>query len=222
MKTSSATRLVVGLLGVLMASQVWAVGVGVRAGTTGVGGDIGFEVAPTLSARIGYSAFNLDRDIRETDIDYSGKLKLSNLSALMDWSPLGPFRLTAGLVVATNKFSLTGRPTGGSYTFNGTTYTASQVGSVSAEVKGKRSVAPYLGVGYGNVAGAGFNFYSDVGVILQGGAKADVQATCGSALTPAQCSQLQSDVAAERARLGDSVNGFKAYPVLNVGLTIGF
>ena len=36
------------------ACSVEAAGIGVRAGTTGVGVDIGWSLAPTLSARIGY------------------------------------------------------------------------------------------------------------------------------------------------------------------------
>ncbi|QNM96369.1 hypothetical protein [Chitinimonas koreensis] len=210
------------LLLATLAGGAQAAGVGVRAGTTGIGADVGFDLIPTFSGRIGYSKFDYSRDVDETDVHYEGKLKLSNISALVDWHPLGPFRLTAGVVGADNKFVLDGRPTGGTYELNGHNYTAAEIGSVKAEIKGKRRAAPYLGVGYGNVSGFGVNFYGDLGVILQGGSKARVDVTCGSAVPAAQCNQIRTDAAAEQARLQDDLKHFKAWPVLNVGLTIGF
>lgn len=199
-----------------------AAGFGVRAGTTGVGGDIGWGIAPTLNARVGYSGLNYSTDVTSTDVKYDGKLKLSNLSGLLDWSPLGPFRITAGIVGTNNKVDLNGTPSGGTFTINGTTYQASEVGNLRGTVKAGNKAAPYLGFGYGNVAGAGVNFYFDIGVMFQGSPKATLTANCGAALPAAQCTQLQNDVAAERLRLEDKLNKYKYYPVANIGITIGF
>jgi hypothetical protein len=197
-----------------------AAGIGVRAGTNGLGGDVGFDVLPTLSARIGYSGFNLSHGYDDTSVHYDGKLKLANLSGLLDWSPLGPFRATAGLVLNDNKVSLTGRPTGGSYTFNGHRYDSSTISAVSGELTSGNRFAPYLGVGYGNVSGFGVNVYTDLGVILQGSPKASVNASCKA--SAAVCSQLADDVRAEQASLASKAHGFKYYPVASIGLTIGF
>lgn len=202
--------------------QAHAFGVGARAGSTGIGADVGFSLMPTLSARVGYGWLNYSTDYEETDVSYDAKLKLSNFSVLLDWSPLGPFRVTAGLVPNDNRVELTGRPTGGSYTLNGTSYPAAAIGSLSGEIKSGNKAAPYLGIGYGNVAGAGVNFYFDLGVMFQGSPKATVSAQCGAALTPAECSRLQSDAAAEGKKLEDDAKGFKYYPVANIGVTIGF
>lgn len=209
------------LLALLAASNAQAVGVGVRAGTTGVGGDVAWGIFPTFSARVGYSALNLNTDVEESDMKYDAKLKLNNLSGLVDWHPLGPFRLTAGLVAARNKFALNGKPTNGSFELNGNTYSSDGV-AIDGEIKGKRSIAPYLGVGYGNVSGFGVNFYGDLGVILQGGAKATLNVSCGSNISAAQCTSIRNDAEAERRELEDDLKSFKAWPVLNVGLTIGF
>jgi hypothetical protein len=204
-------------------SSAYAAGVGIRAGTTGIGGDIAFGVVPTLSARVGYSYLNYSTDIDVTDINYDSKLKLSNASFLLDWSPLGPlFRITGGIIANDNKIDVTGTPSGGTYTINGVTYPAAAVGSLSGQIKTGNSAAPYLGIGYGTVAGAGVNFYFDLGVMFQGSPKASLTATCGAAVPPAQCAQLQSDVAAEAVSLQDDVKRFKYYPVANIGVTIGF
>jgi len=199
-----------------------AAGIGLRAGTTGLGGDIGWEVAPTLSARIGYSALSFKKNIDSNDVHYDGKVKLSNLSGLLDWGVLGPMRLTGGVILNDNRYDVNGQPSNGTFTLNGNTYQASQVGSVNGTVKSGRAVAPYLGIGYGNVAGKGVNFYFDLGVMFMGSPKATLNASCGSGLSASQCSQLQNDTAEESRRLEDKLNRYKYYPVANVGVTIGF
>jgi hypothetical protein len=205
------------------ASGAQAAGVGVRAGTTGLGADVGFSLVPTLSARLGYSGLSYSRTVDVTDVEYDGRLRLSNLNLLLDFSPLpGPVRITGGLIFNDNKVDVTGRPTGGTFTLNGNVYPAAAIGSLSGTVKSGNSAAPYLGIGYGNVAGLGVNFYFDLGVMFQGTPSASLAATCGAAVPASVCSQVQRDVAAEQARLQDQISGFKYYPVANIGVTIGF
>lgn len=188
------------------ASSVHAFGIGARVGTTGVGADVGWRVAPTLSARLGYSALSWSKDVSTDLARYDGKLKLSNLSGMLDFSPLGPFRLTGGLILNDNKYDLRAERSGG---------------SLEGTVKAGRSAAPYLGIGYGNVAGLGVNFYADFGLIFQGSPKATLNANCGS-LSAGPCTTLRNEAAAEQARLEDKLRNFKYYPVVNIGLTIGF
>jgi hypothetical protein len=206
----------------LAAGSVHALGVGIRAGTMGLGLDLGWRVAPTLSARLGYSGLSWNRDVSTDEVRYDGKLKLSNLSGMLDFSPLGPFRLTGGLIYNDNKYDMRAEPSGGSFRISGRTYSASDVGSFGGSVNSGRRLAPYLGVGYGNVAGLGINFYADLGIIFQGSPKANLSASCGPALSAGACAQLQNDVAAEQARLEDRLKRFRYYPVLNLGLTVGF
>jgi hypothetical protein len=197
-------------------------GLGLRIGTTGVGADFGFEVAPTLGGRIGLSGGEFKTSVDSDDVRYDAKLKLANLSLLLDWSPLGPFRISGGLVPNNNKIDLTGQPSSSStFTMNGNTYTAAEIGSVNGTVEGK-GTAPYLGIGYGNVWTKGVNFYFDLGVMFQGSPKVALTATCGPAATPAQCSQAQNDVATEQQKLQDKLDKYKYYPVANIGITIGF
>lgn len=215
-------RIVIATAALAGMSSAYAAGVGIRAGTTGIGGDIAFGLVPTLSARVGYSYLNYNTDIDVTDVKYDSKLKLSNANFLLDWSPLGPFRITGGIIANSNKIDVTGTPSGGTFTINGVTYPAAAVGSLSGTIKTGNSAAPYLGIGYGNVAGAGVNFYFDLGVMFQGSPKATLTGTCGAGLPPAVCAQFQSDVAAEAVKLQNDVQRFKYYPVANIGVTIGF
>ncbi|MGZ8255830.1 MAG: hypothetical protein ACXWVT_13335 [Burkholderiaceae bacterium] len=220
MKWMQACVLAVATLG---AGAAQAAGVGLRAGTTGLGADLGFSLIPTLSARVGYSGLSYSTTVDQTDVKYDGRLRLSNLNLLLDFSPLpGPFRVTGGFIFNDNKIDLTGEPSSGTYTINGVTYPAAAIGNLSGSVKSGNRAAPYLGIGYGNVAGFGVNFYFDLGVMFQGTPSASLAATCGAALPAAQCSQLQANVAAEQNRLQNEISAFKYYPVANIGITIGF
>ncbi len=184
-----------------------AAGIGLRAGTTGIGADVAWSIAPTLSARLGYSALKWSQDVETSDVEYDGKLKLSNLNGMIDFHPLGPvFRITGGVILNDNKYDVRGERFGG---------------SLSGTVTPGRSAAPYLGIGWGTVAGTGINFYADLGIMFMGSPKARLSADCGG-LTPGTCASLQSEVAAEQARLEDELKRFKYFPVLNLGLTIGF
>jgi hypothetical protein len=201
-------RATLAVLSLVAAGSVQAAGIGVRAGTTGVGADVAWDLAPTLSARVGYSALKWNYDVdTSSGVEYDGQLKLSNLNTMIDFHPLGPvFRLTGGVIFNDNKYDVRSKQFGG---------------ALSGTVEAGKSAAPYLGVGWGTVAGAGVNFYFDLGIMFMGTPKATLAANCG-ALSPAQCAALQSQVAAEQARLQDELDNAKYYPVVNFGLTIGF
>jgi len=200
-----------------------AAGVGIRVGTTGIGGDVAWDLVPTLSARVGYSYLSFSTTVDSTDVKYDAKPKLSNGNLFLDWAPFGPFfRFTGGVVLNDNKVDVTAQPNGATYTLGGVTYPAAAVGTLSGTVKAGNSAAPYLGIGYGRVAGAGVNLYGDLGVMFQGSPKATLTATCGPATPPALCAQIQASTVTEANDLQDSIRNFKYFPVVSIGVTIGF
>ncbi len=196
------------------AGSVQAGGVGIRAGTTGLGADYGFDIVPTLGGRIGLSAMNFNTDVDTSDVRYDAKAKLLTGSLLLDWSPLGPFRVSGGFMPNRNKIDLTGQPSGGGSFPAGS--------SLSGNVKPERSFAPYLGVGYGNVWTKGVNFYFDLGVMFQGSPQVSLSVNCGPSVSAGDCTTAQNQVEAERQRVQDKVDKYKYYPVANIGLTIGW
>ena len=197
------------VLAVAASGSAHAIGVGLKAGTTGIGGDVAMSVFPLVDARIGWAGGSISRNYSTSSANYDGKIKLNNLNALLDFHPLGPsFRLTGGVIFNDNKYDASGTPTNG------------LPGSFNASVKGN-SAAPYLGVGWGRVAGMGVNFYADLGAMFMGSPKATINANC-SGLSAAQCTALQNQAATEQGALQDKLNSFKVYPVLSIGFTIGF
>ncbi len=191
------------------AGSAQAAGIGVRAGTTGLGADFGWDIAPTLGGRIGISGMNFNTDVDTSEVNYDAKVKLANLNLFLDWSLIGPFRISAGFIANNNKVDLSGQPTSGTFTGS----------SITGTVKPDKDFAPYLGIGYGNVWTAGVNFYFDLGIMFQGSPQ--VSLSCQPAGSPG-CVAGQSQIAAEQQRVQDELNKFKYYPVLNLGITIGF
>jgi hypothetical protein len=203
-------KLKYAVMGIALAAagSAHAAGIGVRAGTTGLGADVAWSLAPTLSARVGYSALKWSHDVDTDNVRYDGKLKLSNFNTMLDFSPLGPFRLTGGFIFNGNKYDVQSGDIGGA-------------GTLSGSVKSGKSAAPYLGIGYGNVSGMGVNFYADLGIMFQGSPRSSLTANCTAPGSP-QCTTLQNLAASEQARLEDELKRFRYYPVLNIGLTVGF
>jgi hypothetical protein len=194
------------------AGSAQAAGIGIKAGTTGLGVDLGWGIMPTLGGRVGLAGGSFNGgDFDTNSVHYDGKVKLQNANLLLDWSPLGPFRISGGFIANKNKVDITGTPTSGAVIPPGATLTG--------EVKPDRSFAPYLGVGYGNVWTKGINFYFDLGIMFQGSPQ--VSLTC-NAPNPATCAPFQGQVEAERQRAQDKVDKYKYYPVGSIGITIGF
>ena len=208
------TRTIVAAVLAAAAGTAQAGGVGIRAGTTGVGADFGFDIAPTLGGRVGISGMNVNTHLDTDDVRYEAKAKVLTGSLLLDWSPLGPFRISGGFMPNNNKIDLNGQPTS-------LTAPIPPGSSLSGQVKPETSFAPYLGVGYGNVWTKGINFYFDLGVMFQGTPEVSLSLNCGTATT-AQCAAGQARVEEERRRVQEKVDKYKYYPVANIGLTIGW
>ena len=222
-----AKLLVMALCGVFAASaQAEGLGVYINGGTTGFGLGIAGPLSDSMTGRLGFDTWKRTLTKNDANGNYSLDLKLQTVNVLADWYPFsGSFRATFGLVANGNKATLSAVPTGGSYTFNGATYTASEVGSYTGEMK-FNSTAPYLGIGWGNpvAKGKGFGFVTDIGVLFQGSPKINSTVTCGSAapVGSAQCTALQNSVAASTTQLQSDTKNYKYWPVISIGLSYNF
>lgn len=197
------------------------VGVTGKIGTLGYGAELNFGSSDSFSARIGLNAFNYKYNANSSSVNYDFKLQLQTVSALADWYPFeGGLRTSVGLLYNNNKATLNAVPGAGGYTINGVTYTSAAVSSLQGTMSFNK-VAPYLGIGWGNpvAKGKGWGMTSDFGVLLQGSPKTNLIATCGASLTPTQCNTLQTNVAAENAKLQNDLSNFKFWPVISVGIS---
>lgn len=219
MRTSHLILVAMASLPVCASAQVAVVA---KAGTLGLGADIVAPIFEHANARVGANLYNVNRNLNRNGIDYEGKGELRSVSVLGDWFPIraSAFRLTGGLMYNGNKGKLHAKPMSGStYEFNGTTYQASDVGTADGDISWRR-MAPYLGIGWGNPVerATDWSFNMDVGVMFQGAPHARLNVTCGAALPQVQCDQLQSDAAAEEAKLKSDTRKYRLFPVLSLGI----
>jgi hypothetical protein len=219
------TKIVSILFVALAANSAFAndIAATVGLGTTGLGLHLSTPLMPKLNARVGVNYADYSYDGNTSDVQYDFKLKLASVDALLDYHPFdGAFRLSGGLVYNGNSIDANAKPNGnGTYTINGRTYSAAEVGGLSGKID-FRKTAPYLGIGWGNaVKAAGWGFGMDLGVTFQGSPKTQL-ASNGCTASARDCAQLADDVAVENARLAEEVKEFKAYPVIRVGVSYRF
>jgi hypothetical protein len=219
----------VALLGAISGAAHAEVGMGLRVGTHGYGADLDIGIVEKLNLRIGYNLLNYSHTIDDTDVVYDGELDMKNASLLLDWHPFASgFRLSFGAVGPGLTVDVVGKPTGGTYQIGDSTYTAAQIGTLNGQLKSANSVAPYVGIGWGNAVDKNHRvtFLFDLGVAYIGKSDVSLSATCGPTLNAAQCNalqvQLQPDIAAEQQDMEESVAAVQWWPVIQIGLGIRF
>ncbi len=194
--------------------------VAARVATTGFGVEVAKLLSGHLVARAGGGLYSWSTTRSQSDIRYAASLKVHSFQVLFDLSPgwRSSFHFTAG--VASNPLTITGsgQPSAaGTFNINGTEYTTSQVGTLTAEGKFP-SALPYLGLGLGTPA----NDHRALKLVFDLGAIIGEPAISLTSSAAAPNSQLASDLQAQAARTQHDLRKFlKAYPVISLGLAFG-
>jgi hypothetical protein len=196
-------------------------GVTARIGTLGIGLEAAKSIIPQVNARLGVNFGNVGFNRTDSGIQYDSKLELSSVHLFGDYYPIGGsnFRVTGGFVSQNNKFSVTGVPQGGTYTINGIQYNASDVGTLTGQFKYGNSIAPYLGLGFGQPSSEGLAFNFDLGVMFTGSPQVSLNV---SNPTFNSIPGAQDSLNAQIAQTQNDLKGFNVYPVLSVGVSYGF
>ena len=196
----------------------FAAGLGV--GTEGIGIQGTTAIIPgTLNLNLGFDYMHLSRSFHTGNVNYNAGVNLQGEPITVSWFPFhGNFNVTAGMFVNQNGFNVTGTPSANStYTINGHTYTAQQVGSLSGGTN-FNAAAPYVGIGWGDpMDGGRLTLTANVGAIYEGAPNVSLTAT-GAAANP----QLASDVQVEQNNVNSKLSGYQWWPVMGVGLMYRF
>ncbi len=194
--------------------------IGIKASTLGAGAEGIVGLLPSINLRGGANALSVDFDINTSDIDYDVDADLLNFPILIDWYPFkkSGFRISAGALVNKNEGDLEAS-TQSSYTIDGTTYTAAQLGTLNGKVD-FNEIAPYVGIGWGNALGKSkrWSFTCDFGVVFQGEANVDLSVTGPIASDPT----FQANLAREKRELEEELEDYQYYPVIALGITYKF
>ena len=205
-----------GAAGLLLSSAAHAtdIGVGVKAGTLGLGAEMTVGITDTLNGRLGLNYFKYDTSGTEGNVRYDIDLNLRTTALLMDWHPRGGgFRVTAGYIFNNNKLDLLAKAAD-SYTIGNRTYAA------DIDLWGRVSFknAPYIGIGWGNAAKrSGFGFNAELGVMYQGSPKVRLDGTCDGV-----CVGFEDELREEERKAQDDLKKYKWYPQVAIGVSYTF
>jgi hypothetical protein len=201
-----------------------SVGVGVTAGTLGIGPEVNFRT-DNFGVRGSATFFSYGRDVESDGIQYAGDLKLRSFGGSLDFYPGGGnFRASAGLRVGKNRVELNAQPAATtSVQVGDVTYTGTQIGTLSGEIRPKK-VAPTLTIGYGSGVGSGLYFGIDAGAMFQGSPKVRRLTATGPLATDTTTAgqNFRTQLANEAREIENDIDNFKIYPILQLALGYRF
>jgi hypothetical protein len=207
------------LLPALLASPPTAsaqVGVGIRAGTLGLGADVAFALSPNIQIRGGGAIQPVNPTFTISDITYTVNLPGTFANVGIDFFPTGGgFRIGGGLLYKPDDLSISGK-FADNVDIGGRSYTDSEVGMLTGTVASK-STAPYAMIGFGKHASSGIGLFLDLGAAFVGEQTLTLTATG----TGGGNAQFLMDLESERLDTENSLNKVKIYPMVNLGLRIG-
>ncbi len=193
-------------------------GVGVKAGTLGLGIEGRWSPLPWLDVRLGANQYDHGAGGYQAGISYNATLAFDNYFLTGNFRfPLSPFRVTAGMYSNNNELQMTSRDTGGvNFDIGGVPFSPAEVGSL-VSVTSFDETAPYLGVGYD------FEVFGKVGLNLDFGVLWQGEPTVTLAATNTPVSTALSDaLLVEQAELEDEFSDYKAWPVLSLSFVYNF
>ena len=188
------------------------IGIGIKAGTLGLGVDLTGRVNDWFSIRGTYSQWDYKKTLNESGNDYDGTFKLGAYGVLLDFFPAkGNFRISGGFLKNRNEIVMVSTPTA-PIDIGGIPYEPAAIGTLTGNVQFNSGV-PYFGIGYGSAArpGARVRFVLDVGVLSQGAGAVSLSSSTGL-VDPA-------DLESEQAQIEDEIKSYKLWPVLAFGIS---
>jgi hypothetical protein len=211
------TLLVLALLASGTASADNDFGIGVKAGTLGLGLEASWQPLPYIEVRVGANSYDYDDTGSEAGIEYDATLALESFYATANFHfPISPMRVTAGIYSNGNEFQLLNDDLQDK-NIGGIVYPGTDIGIVESTTSFASS-APYLGIGFDFTLAGKVGLNLDFGVLWQG--EPDVALSIDGSLStdPGFMAALEL----EREQLEDEVSDFKAWPVISLGFVYKF
>ncbi len=193
-------------------------GVGVKAGTLGIGVEGTWRPLPYLDLRAGANQYDYSDSGFYTGINYDAEINLDSYYVTGNLSfPLSPFRLTGGLYSNGNEFNASSGDNGAIIVIGGDPYPADVVGTLSAKAAFD-STSPYFGVGFDFTVLGKVGMNLDFGVLWQGSPQVSMATDGLLAGDPI----FEASLDAERAELENELGDYKAWPVVSLGFVFNF
>jgi len=194
-----------GLLLLPLAAHATPVSVAGGVGSLGLSLDGAYHINQYFSVDAEFNRFDHSGNRSYEGVNYDYGLHLSSFLVMLNWYPFGgAWHLSAGLANNSSSIDATGVPQNGSYTFNGHTYSAAEVGATSAGLSFPKS-ATYLGMGWGGNGDWGLVF--NLGLLHFSSPQFALN-VAGAASNPS----LAADVQQYQNQVQNRVNSWTWYP----------
>ena len=193
-------------------------GVGLKAGTLGLGVEARWSGLPWVDFRLGGNAYTYDTTDRYANVRYDTELDLQTYFLTANFNfPLSPLRFTVGAFSNGNEATMVSAETG-DITLGGQTWTQEQVGTLTGTTSFS-GTSPYAGFGidFELFGKAGLNF--DLGVLWQGDPEVALTAVGG---TESGNPAFEASLLAETSALANDLDHLKAYPVISLSFVYNF
>ncbi len=193
-------------------------GVGVKAGTLGIGVEGTWRPLPYIDLRVGANQYDYKDSGLYGGVNYDAEFNLDNYYVTGNLRfPLSPFRLSGGLYANGNEFNAVSGDNGAIIFIGGDPYPADAVGTLSAGAAFD-STSPYVGVGFDFTVLGKVGLILDFGMLWQGSPQVSMSADGPLAGIP----MFEASMDAERAELEDQLSDYKAWPVVSLGFVFNF
>ena len=193
-------------------------GVGVKAGTLGIGVEGTWRPLPYIDIRAGANQYDYTDNGIYGGVNYDAEINLDNYYVTGNLRfPLSPFRLTGGLYSNGNEFNAVSGDNGAIIIIGGDPYPAAAVGTLSAKASFD-STSPYFGVGFDFTVLGKVGMNLDFGVLLQGSPQVSIATDGLLSGDPT----FEASLEAERAELENELDDYKAWPVVSLGFVFNF
>lgn len=222
-------------------ARVWMpfshLGVGLTAGTTGLGGQIAVPYGAYWNLRAGVSYLGYSRTFHSSNgYPIDGHLRLAAAQATVDWFPLaGGFHVSLGVIVpdltkASARVALTANET---ITVNGTDYSTDAANPLRGTgYVTVNKLAPMLTVGWGNLIPRDyhkrFSVPFEIGAAYQGAPTARVSMS-GDVCDQKRCTPVAANagfnhnVEVVRSDLNRNLSAYgRFFPVISIGIGYRF
>jgi hypothetical protein len=193
------------------------VGIGMRAGTFGLGGELSVRLTDNLAVRGGVGVLPVEWTGDLGDISYTVKPTSPLGNVGIDFFPGGAgLRLGAGLLFISETTDLTGEYSG-TVRIGDRTYTGAEVGSLTGLLD-HGSMAPYVNIGFGRGAARGLGLFLDLGAAFMAEPSLTLRAT-GPAT---QSAEFQQNLEKERQKAEEDARRYlRIFPMVSIGLRFG-
>ncbi|HQN80530.1 MAG: hypothetical protein GX634_02410 [Lentisphaerae bacterium] len=203
--------------------QKWpGIALGPKIGTTGIGLDLTFGINRYLNLRGGFNYGSFTWSPKLDDVEYDLDVDMLSIPLMLDIHPFGGhFRITAGLFLQPGTEGDLRATPDKNVQIGSHTYPPEVVGTLRGQIDVADTLAPYLGIGFGNAVAEDqlLTFMVELGVIFQ---SYDSSLTADGAGMTAKLDTFRQDIQEEERNLQKDLDDLKVYPVLTLGLAWHF